>query len=32
MAQFHIPINDEPLHGLLLKDQGLSKLLEQILN
>ncbi len=32
MAQYHIPVNDELLHGLLLKDQGLAKLLEQILN
>ncbi|KYD28378.1 hypothetical protein [Parageobacillus toebii] len=32
MAQYHIPINDEFLHGLLPKDQGLTKLLEQILN
>jgi transposase-like protein len=32
MAQYHIPVNDELLHGLLPKDQGLTKLLEQILN
>ncbi|MED4876168.1 hypothetical protein P9743_11370 [Anoxybacillus geothermalis] len=31
MAQYHIPVNDELLHGLLLKDQGLTKLLEQVL-
>jgi|GEM_PF-3181822 hypothetical protein len=32
MAQYHIPVNDEFLHVLLPKDQGLTKLLEQILN
>jgi hypothetical protein len=31
MAQYHIPVNDEFLHGLLPKDQGLTKLLEQVL-
>jgi hypothetical protein len=32
MAQYHNPVNDELLRGLLLKDQGLTKLLEQVLN
>ena len=32
MAQYHITVNDELLHGLLTRDEGLSKLLEQVLN
>jgi putative transposase len=32
MAQYHITLNDELLHGLLTRDQGLVKLLEQVLN
>jgi putative transposase len=32
MAQYHITLNDELLHGLLTRDEGLSNLLEQFLN
>jgi hypothetical protein len=32
MAQYHITVNDELLHGLLTRDEGLSKLLKQVLN
>src|SRR5690606_8188761 len=29
MAQYHITLNDELLHGLFTRDEGLAKLLEQ---
>lgn len=32
MAQYHITVNDELLHGLFTRDEGLAKLLEQVLN
>jgi len=32
MAQYHITLNDELLHGLFTRDEGLAKLLEQVLN
>ncbi|OOE03952.1 hypothetical protein BO219_06900 [Anoxybacillus kestanbolensis] len=32
MAQYHIALNDELLHGLFTRDEGLAKLLEQVLN
>ncbi|WP_143287148.1 IS256 family transposase, partial [Caenibacillus caldisaponilyticus] len=32
MAQYNITISDEILHGFLSQDQGLAKLLEQVLN
>lgn len=32
MAQYHIAVNDELLHGLFTRDEGLAKLLEQVLN
>ncbi|MWY67226.1 transposase, partial [Francisella tularensis] len=32
MAQYHINLNSEILHDLLTKDEGMAKLLEQVLN
>jgi len=32
MAQYHITVNDELLHGLFTRDEGLAKLLEQVFN
>ncbi|KJE29137.1 transposase, Mutator family protein [Geobacillus kaustophilus] len=32
MAQYHITLNDGLLHGLFTRDEGLAKLLEQVLN
>ncbi|ASS99359.1 hypothetical protein B9L19_09030 [Geobacillus thermocatenulatus] len=32
MAQYHITLNAELLHGLFTRDEGLAKLLEQVLN
>ncbi|BDG34069.1 hypothetical protein PthBH41_37810 (plasmid) [Parageobacillus thermoglucosidasius] len=32
MAQYHITVNDELLHRLFTRDEGLAKLLEQVFN